>query len=140
MHDISLSPLSPGELDRYSHWFSDHASSLLFKSSPTLSGGKALAWKSLRNNEVVAVSIITVDDRSFGNLNLVVAPSARRQGVGSQTVKLLLQQSETRQLRGVLASVAPSNTGGQKVLLKNGFARRGMDHEGQLQFQYTHPA
>lgn len=138
--DIRLEPLGPSEFDRFSGWFHGESVDLLLNSPQSVNSlfgdsTRLLAWQAVQNEQPVAIITVSVDGSRYGHLNFVVNPGARRQGVGSSTVRLLVEESEIKQLRGLLASVNPANTGAQKILIKNGFARVGFDSEGFIEFK-----
>lgn len=140
MDKILLEPITTSEFARYSDWFNESASDVLSSASGSLESvlagaSRPLAWRLTLDSETLALVTISVDTVNIGRLNLVVDPRARRRGVGSATIKQLLRQPEMKQLRALESEVDSSNVGGQKILIKNGFAKVGHTPSGNILFR-----
>lgn len=137
MVEISLESISEDELERFSDRFSENAGYQMLApvDQVAIAAPNRLAYKVELVGEVVAIVIVTVDNALVGHVSLIVDPSARRHHVGSEAIRVLLGQPEIVDLAGLEASVQASNTGAQKILIKNGFARIGFDSNGYIKFE-----
>lgn len=140
MAEISLTPLAPAEFSKYEGWFNQEAGDQALAPAQSLDSLLAdslepLAWRVTLVGETVALVIVMVDSLHVGHINLVVSPSARRHHVGSVAIAKLLLEPTIKKLAGLAAEVSAGNTGAQKILVKNGFAKTGYGAEGNLEFR-----
>ena len=137
MEPIELEEADKFDIARYQNWLEEGASSglLLGSSVDHVKGGTPSAWLAKIDGVIVAtVTIVQEDQHSY--ISLGVDPSKRRQGIGSRTLSQLLLESSVMQIRSLHARVSTSNTGAQKMLIKNGFSKLGYTQEGRLDFEY----
>lgn len=140
MTDLHLEPLAAAEFGHYEGWFNQEASDQMLASAGSidslLAGSpNSLVWKVVLVGETVALVIVSVDSSRVGYINMVVDPSARRHHVGSEAIRLLLGKPEIKKLAGLASEVDAGNTGAQKILVKNGFAKVGNTSDGKLEFR-----
>lgn len=137
MDTLVIESINPHNLGRYEDWLHEQSANMLFGSSQSFVGEKreTLAWQVQRDDENVAIVTIDVDGNNIGHINLAVNPDVRRQGIGTKAIAQIVLEPGFKALRSVKATVAPSNTGGQKILIKSGFSRVGFDSEGLIEFE-----
>ena len=137
MQDIDIVPIKTEHLAQVETWASQHAATkTLFKlpRDPIAAGPGSYGWAAVRNQEVLAVASVQLNEEHVGYLNCMVKPPEARQGIGTQMIDYVLKQPVTDNLVHLHALVDQDNAAAQKILEKQGFSRVGYGEDNQIEF------
>jgi ribosomal-protein-alanine acetyltransferase len=121
MHLVQQSPLA-------AHWSRQQYEGL-FVAAATQQRSARLAWiaeDASRTPEIVGFMVAHRVDAEWELENIVVAETARRQGVGSRLLGELVAQARAAQGSGIFLEVRQSNQSGRALYRKVGFEETGL--------------
>jgi hypothetical protein len=141
--DISITKLLPEHLAQTEMWNSSQnaTNSLLKQSNNSLPSTSDIhGWSVLKDDEVLAVATVDIDNEHNGYLECRVKPSVQRQGIGSLLIEYALRQPAVEALSHLHASISLDNISAQVILNKQGFSRTGYTSDGRIEFtRYINP-
>ena len=83
-------------------------------------------WVGERNGLIEGYGVMTIAAGESHLLNLCVRPEARRQGVGVQILRYLIEQAREQHADVVFLEVRPSNTAARDLYQAEGFNELGL--------------
>lgn len=137
--EIEIVDLTPEHIHQVESWAErNEAANTLFKASAlnhqNLPSRDKWGWAAIKDNKVLAIATIELNNNRVGYFNCIVKPSEQRQNIGTQIVDYAMKQSSVKNLTHLHSTVDPSNVAAQKILNNYEFTKIGSNAEGKLEF------